>query len=64
MNGIGEIEIQTLRLADERSSADCELHQSLLGNLPHRLIDLSDTLGDALDALHASIVRDDLIFDF
>lgn len=64
MYGIGKIEIQTLRLADERSSANCKLHQSLLRNLPDRLVDLSDTLGDGLDTLHASIICDDLIFDF
>ena len=57
------VEVQTLRLADVRSSGNSKVHHFLLADLPHGLVDLFDVIRDFFDILNATIVGDNLVLD-
>ena len=57
------VKIETLRLADVGSTGYSQVHHALLLDLPYCLVDLTESLWDLRDRLHASIVCNDLIFN-
>lgn len=50
-----------LRLADEGSSVGGLVDDGLLLNLPHRLVELLDLMGDAAHLLDTAAIRYDLV---
>ncbi len=61
---VGQIQVQTLRLANVGTTADRKVDQSFLGNLPNGFVDLLKMLWDFADALDATVACYDLVFDF
>lgn len=61
---VGQIQVQTLRLANVGTTADRKVDQSFLGNLPNGFVDLLKMLWDFADALDATVACDYLVFDF
>lgn len=57
------VQIEALRLADIRSAAHSEVNHTPLLYLPDCLVDLLQVVGDLLNVLHASVIRDDLVLD-
>mmetsp|Transcript_5523 Transcript_5523/g.7783 ORF Transcript_5523/g.7783 Transcript_5523/m.7783 type:complete len:590 (-) Transcript_5523:355-2124(-) len=59
--GLGHVDVERLRLADEGPAVRRLVDDGLLLDLPHRLVQLLDVLRDHSHLLHAAAVRDDLV---
>lgn len=57
------VKVQTLRLANVGTSSNSQVHHLLLLDLPDCLVNLTKSLRDLRDLLHATIVRNDLVLD-
>ena len=57
------VKVETLRLANVWASCDSQVHHTLLLNLPHCLVDFTESLRDLGDGLNGAVVRDNLILD-
>lgn len=60
---VSQVQVQTLRLANVRSSTHSQVHKSLLGDLPDCFVNALGALWNIADVLDAAVVSNDLVFD-
>mmetsp|Transcript_1161 Transcript_1161/g.4600 ORF Transcript_1161/g.4600 Transcript_1161/m.4600 type:complete len:635 (-) Transcript_1161:687-2591(-) len=58
--GIGHVHVERLRLVDERAAVGGHVHQHALLDLPHRLVNRLEVLGQ-VQALHGAVVGDEVV---
>ena len=49
---LGNMDVQRLRLIDERTSIRCHVDDGFLRNFPHRFVQSFDVIGNTVDVLH------------
>mmetsp|Transcript_29694 Transcript_29694/g.97086 ORF Transcript_29694/g.97086 Transcript_29694/m.97086 type:complete len:755 (-) Transcript_29694:490-2754(-) len=60
---VRDVEVQGLGLADERAAVRGHVEDALLLDLPRRLVERLEVVGDGRDALDGALVGDDLVPD-
>jgi len=59
--GLVDVQIEALALIDERATVRRHVDDGALADLPHRLVEVLDVVGDALDVLDRTVVGNDHI---
>lgn len=54
-----KVNVETLTLANESAAVSCKVQNLILANLPDRLVDRLDIVGNARDILDGAVVGDD-----